>query len=178
MKLMSYCRLMVMLLLALAYCRAGASDSTESKKAADFKMPDLAGKKTTLKQLQKDSKLVMIMFSKADCAFSKEADKGLSEISTKFTGKGLKLAVIHIGAIDDAAKKFYEETKLSSLILLDADEKTADAYKVEMIPDVILINPKGEIVFEDLYNAELSDNIETVLNGGTAKPSKPGSGMG
>jgi peroxiredoxin len=180
------CGKFVMLLVLALLCGAGDSPSIEApkteapkKKAANFDLPDLSGKKMTLQQLQKDSKLVMLVFSSSTCVFSKDAGKELNGLNARFADKGLKMAVIQVGPVDDAVKKFYADLKISQFVLADADEKIADAYQVKKVPDVLLINPDGEIVYESLYNSAVPGNIETLLKGEALKPSAtPGAGKG
>lgn len=65
---------------------------------------------------------------------------------TEFQGKGFDIVAVDIGDSAAVIQKFWQEKGLRLRVLMDADGKVAEKYKVSGVPCNYLIGANGKII--------------------------------
>jgi peroxiredoxin len=131
--------------------------------APQFSLPGQAGKTIDLKTSLKDSRLLLLLFGNEWCPYSRKAYEQIDSLTRKFGPTGLRIVTVHVGQYGDNVKAYYNSLKLSCPIALDTDEKVADAYGVDAVPTVFLIDPGAKIRFRGLFDPQTENAIATHL---------------
>lgn len=147
-----------LLLVALLTLTANTAFSVESKQntgykvgqfAPEFKLKSLAGQTYTLASLRKKGH-VMLVFWAVECVYCYVHVKDFNALYAKYNNKGLTIAAINIGAeYNDDVAEYVKDNNIQYLILsnrldnLDAGE----AYHAVVTPTMVVVDPKGMVVF-------------------------------
>jgi thiol-disulfide isomerase/thioredoxin len=97
----------------------------------------------------------------------------LTDVCRQYADKGVVFFAVNIGETADQARAFSVEQKWTATILLDPDGKVADAFKVDAIPQTVIVGPAGTIQAvhvgfngEDSLRKKLSQQFDTLIGGG------------
>jgi peroxiredoxin len=126
----------------------GRSDETAlmNKPAPDFKLVTLAGEQKTLADYQ--GKKLVVSFWASWCGPCRMELPELQAFYEKYHAKNSGFEVVAI-SIDDnpaEAERYVKEAKLTFPVLWDQGGKTGDAYRVEGIPTMFVIDESGKVV--------------------------------
>jgi peroxiredoxin len=124
----------------------GSSAALAAEKAPDFSLPDLNGKTFKLSEAL-GKKTVVINFWAAWCTTCKEEIPQLVEFQKQWKSDEAVFLGINAGDPAAKAKKFQDRNKYPYTVLLDEAKTTAKLYGVNGIPQTLVIDPKGEIVY-------------------------------
>lgn len=139
-------------LLALALLRAPAVGSP----APDFSLPSVEGKTVGLDQYK--GKFVVLEWTNKDCPFVKKHYGSGSMQATQAEAK--KMGAVWLSVCSSAPgmqgymtadqyKAYIKENKVASTaVLLDPDGKVGHLYGARATPQIVVIDPKGTIVYD------------------------------
>ena len=150
--------LICIIVLAAWVVPAGAGEKTgrggkesakkeELKKAADFTLESLEGKKVSLKDYR--GRVVLLVFSATWCPQCRREIAHLKKIYSTYGPKGLKLLNIDVQESKRKVGSYVRKNKIPYTVLLDKDAKVALAYGVRGVPHLVLIGRDGKILSED-----------------------------
>ena len=116
------------------------------EKAPDFSLTSLAGEKTSLSDIRRKNKAIILTFWATWCAPCRKEIPLLRSLHKEFSKAGL--AILAVTGEKDAlsVKRFAKKEKLPYTVLLDPHKKTGALYRLKTIPRTILINRAGRIV--------------------------------
>lgn len=141
-------RLGLLLLLTLVGLTACWGKGGERLKVGDQAPPftgtDLQGQPLTLAAVA--GKPVLLRFFVPNCKFCRADTAVFNEFYEKYHSKGLQIVYINTDPNLGEAKKFAEELGIAFPIVVDADRKIAEAYRVKLVPQTILLSPQHTIV--------------------------------
>lgn len=130
--------------------------------APEFKLKSLAGKTFTLASLREKGH-VMLVFWAVECVYCYAHVKDFNNLHAKYNNKGLTIAAINIGAeYNDDVAEYVKDNNIKYLILsnrldnLDAGE----AYHAIVTPTMVVVDPKGKVVFYGHSVPKLSEFIK------------------
>lgn len=130
--------------------------------APEFKLKSLAGKTFTLASLREKGH-VMLVFWAVECVYCYAHVKDFNDLHAKYNNKGLTIAAINIGAeYNDDIAEYVKDNNIKYLILsnrldnLDAGE----AYHAIVTPTMVVVDPKGKVVFYGHSVPKLSEFIK------------------
>lgn len=130
--------------------------------APEFKLKSLAGKTFTLASLREKGH-VMLVFWAVECVYCYAHVKDFNDLHAKYNNKGLTIAAINIGAeYNDDVAEYVKDNNIKYLILsnrldnLDAGE----AYHAIVTPTMVVVDPKGKVVFYGHSVPKLSELIK------------------
>lgn len=120
-----------------------ASSASFAEKAPGFTLESDNGK-VSLEDLK--DKLIYVDFWATWCAPCRTSFPWMNEMNKKYKDKGLKILAINLDNKRGRVKTFLEKYPAEFTILYDPEGKTADDFKVKVMPSSYFINDKGEIV--------------------------------
>ncbi|MGB8352279.1 MAG: thioredoxin family protein [Chthoniobacteraceae bacterium] len=125
-------------------------------KAPDFSVTDTNGKIETLSQYK--GKYVVLEWTNPDCPFvHKHYDSGnMQKLQKEFTGKGVIWLTINSSADgkqgnytpDEWNKIVKDRNAAPTAVLLDKGGVVGKAYEAKTTPDMYIINPEGNLIYE------------------------------
>jgi peroxiredoxin len=114
----------------------------ERKKAPEFDLEGLSGRKVELKNFQ--GKIVFLTFWATWCGPCKQELPSVEALHQRFRGKDLVVLTVAVdleGAVP--VEKFVAKNGYTFYVLIDSKSRVLDLYRVEKIPMTFLIDKKG-----------------------------------
>ena len=144
-------------------------DPLLGKPAPEIKLKDVDGKEWKLSSL-KVKKVVLLDFGRSVCLPCRKTAKDLQALHEKYGKKGLQVFQVNLDGpgADKMIAEYAKEEKLTFPFLRDVEFKTAQDYKVRVIPHLVLIDRWGKVRYvhqgyqDDLIKV-LSKKIEPLL---------------
>src|ERR1700748_1409433 len=143
-----------------------AADSTPVGAAADFSLPDAAGKTHSLSEYK--GKFVVLEWFNPDCPFVKKhyGSGNMQKLQEEFTAKGIVWLTIDSSApglegnltAEQANAKMAEWKTKQTALVLDPDGKAGRTYGAKNTPHMFVINPEGKIVYEGAIDSKATPN--------------------
>lgn len=131
--------------------------------AQNFRVEDLQGKVSLIKELMPKGKTVLIDFWASWCIPCIKSMPHLKELQNKYRDKGFEIIGISIDEKEEAWKKKVAELQLPWAQYLDAFEEGANKYLVNAIPYTVLIAPDGTIIDTKLSGEELDERLKKIF---------------
>ncbi|HYC76179.1 MAG TPA: redoxin domain-containing protein, partial [Planctomycetota bacterium] len=177
---------------ALAFALAASTAVAQQKgyaagsTVADFTLADLDGNKQSLKGLAENKKAVVVCFWSRDCEAARASESRLAKLRADYHEKGV--VFVHVvsnkkeNKAEDDVKKTREQVKAKKvewLVLLDPDNKIADAFDARVTPAFFVIDAKdlkvayaGALTDDPWKDAKVTkeyvkDAVDAVLAGKT-----------
>ena len=131
---------------AAAAAQEGGDPSAElkGKAAPDFTAKNLKDETVTLSKDGKGS-VVIVDFWATWCPPCREGLPHVDKVYQEFKDKGVKAYAVDVQETKDKVAKYMEEQKLTLTALLDSDGKISTAYKVNGIPQTVIIGKDGKV---------------------------------
>ncbi len=130
-------------LVALAACPALSGRAQEKRDApvADFTLADAGGTKHALQDL-KGAKAVVLVFLGTECPMANQYVHRLLDLHKAYSGRGVAFLAVNPNGLESAedVAKHAKEAGLPFPVLLDPEQKVADALKVSIIPTAIVLD--------------------------------------
>jgi peroxiredoxin len=125
-------------------------------KAADFTLPGSDGKTHTLSEAK--GKYVVLEWTNNECPFVKKFYQSgeMQKLQKKYAQQGVvwySIVSSAPGKQGFVGPKEAEEVRIRegaqpAAVLLDADGKVGRQYQAKTTPQIVIVNPQGEIVYE------------------------------
>lgn len=142
--------------------RAGSDknplDTLKGQMAADFSLQTFNGDTIQLEKLK--GKLVLLDFWEVWCGPCIESLPKVQALHEKYAGKGLTVLGVTLDKKILSSNKLFAEKKKLPFPNLIGDAAVKTNYKVEGIPEYILIDKTGKIIFA---HAGFTDAIENMI---------------
>lgn len=132
-------------------------------KMPEFEAVTIDGTKTSLAELCKDKKYVILDFWASWCGPCRREIPNLKAIYADHAGKGFDIISI---SIDKEEKPWLNAVKnegLEWVNIRDTDHSIADKYKVSAVPTMYIIDSEGRLVAENLRGEELAAKISELM---------------
>lgn len=115
-------------------------------------------------------KVVYVDFWASWCSPCKKSFPWMNKIHSKYQEKGLTIIGISLDAKRKHTEQFLEKTPALFTIALDPEGKTADAYKVQVMPTSYLIGRNGELLWEHKgFQSKQEEKLEQAIAEALAK---------
>ena len=114
----------------------------KGKPAPDFSAKNLKDETVTLSKDGKGS-VVIVDFWATWCPPCREGLPHVDKVYQDYKDKGVKAYAMDVQETKDKVAKYIEEQKLTLTALLDSDGKVSTAYKVNGIPQTVVIGKDG-----------------------------------
>jgi thiol-disulfide isomerase/thioredoxin len=114
--------------------------------------------------------VVLLDFWATWCGPCIQAMPEVDEVAKKFTDKGLVFYAVNVGEDVATVKEFLSQSKLEIPVAMNTDNKIAEMYRVEGIPQTVLIGKDGKVQvvhigFSNELSKTLTKQIEDLLAG-------------
>ena len=139
-----------------------------TKPAPDFKLPLLGGGEATMASLK--GKVVVLDFWATWCGPCRMALPIVSSTAIALKGSGVEFFAVNLKEGSDDIREFLKQAKLDIPVALDKEGEVGNLYKVEGIPQTVLIGKDGTVQvvhvgFGPDMKAELKKEIEDLAAG-------------
>lgn len=107
---------------------------------------------------------VALFWVSVDCPVSLAYEGRMKDIAARYSGKRIAFVGINSNSTESVAKtrEHFEKQKLGFPIVVDAQNKVADAYGAMVTPEVFVINKQGVIVYHGaIDDSQDESKIET-----------------
>ena len=118
---------------------------------------------TSLEDVLKGHRYVIIDFWASWCKPCRNEIPNLKRLYAEYASKGLQIVSISIDKSDSAWQKACGEEQLPWLSSLDR-QGIADAYKVQFIPAMFLVDHEGRLISDKLRGEELAAKLAELLH--------------
>ena len=127
------------------FLKIGINPIKGDKKAPDFSLKDLNGKKVEIKQFK--GKIIFLNFWATWCAPCKEEMSSLEVLHQKFKEKNFVLLTISVdyGGLK-SVREFMDKHRYTFPVLLDPKSEVLDLFNVKGIPTTFIIDKKGRMI--------------------------------
>lgn len=161
---------------AVALVLAAAPRALAGERIEGFELDDTLGKKHALAD-HKGGKAVVLLFIGVECPNVARYASRLSETARAFEPRGVAFLGVNPNALEtkEAIAEHARATGLPFPVLVDRDQKLADALHVRSIPTAVVLKPSGEVAYRGAIDDHkdpqlvkrrwLRDAIEAVLAG-------------
>lgn len=114
----------------------------------DFSLKDLDGNKITLSHFR-NKKPVLLFFWTSWCFFCRGELNNLNRIYPQLQSEDIEVLAINIQESKAKVERFLRRSPVAFKVLLDSDAEVAYSYALIGVPTFVLVNKRGEIVFQD-----------------------------
>jgi peroxiredoxin len=104
--------------------------------------------------------VVVLDFWATWCGPCRKAMPTLSEVTSEFNDRGVRLFAINLAEQTEDVKDFIEQSGLEIPVLMDPEGKIAEEYDAEAIPQTVLIDRQGVVRF---VHVGLDPNLRQLL---------------
>jgi peroxiredoxin len=184
MKKLYACSLLLALALAFAAPLPAASAADTPNGVAigamveDFKLPDAAGRASSLSSL-KGAKGTVLIFISVQCPVSNAYNERMEKLARDYKARGVNVVGINSNATEaaDAVKQHATEHGFTFTVLKDAGNKIADRLGARVTPEAYFLDADNKLVYRgridnadprrggDVTSDDLRDAIEATLAG-------------
>src|SRR4030042_2789397 len=124
------------------FSKIGMTPIKGDKRAPDFSLKDLNGKKVELKKIR--GKIVFLNFWATWCSPCKEEMPSMEVLHQQFKEKNFVLITVSVDyGSQNIVKEFINKHQYTFSVLLDPDGETLGLFEVKGIPTTYLIDKKG-----------------------------------
>jgi len=139
--------------------------TAEGRVAPNFQFPDQDGKNISLKEVVQKSKLTVLEFWASWCAPCLEEFPKMKEIYSQYHDKGLNILAYSVDDKESDWKKAIAKNNLKWYNIRETSKAFAEKeYGVTGLPQIFLLNEKGEIVSKPVTADELQKKIIELMN--------------
>lgn len=136
-------------LLALACLLPGCGqDAPKAIKMGDqappFSVQDLQGRTVSLAGL--GGKPAVLRFFKPDCKYCRADTAVFNDYFQTHHEKGLGVIYINTDPKPGEVQKFVDDLKIPFPVVLDPERKIADQYRVQVVPQTIILDPAHRVI--------------------------------
>jgi DsbE subfamily thiol:disulfide oxidoreductase len=124
---------------------ADSAKPVEGFPAPNFSLPDLNGKKVTLKTITAKNKVTVINFWASWCAPCRAEIPDFIKFYSTYSSQGLQVLAINLRDQPKVAKSFAQKVGMRFPVLTDTTGKIGDLYQIFSIPSTFIIDQKGTI---------------------------------
>ena len=141
-------------------------DKLTGKKAPEFTVNDLSGKKVSLSSFK--GKPILLNFWATWCPYCREERPYLNALYKEYKDRGLIIIAVSIDKSAEIVRSYLKRVPADFVILHDNSNEAASAYGVYSLPTNFLIDRKGVIKYKfiglrDWTDKESKKIIETLI---------------
>ena len=116
-------------------------DLSAGDPAPDFSLTDLQGRLMQLAGLR--GAPVLLNFFKSDCSWCQVELPKLAEVYRRYPDLGVHIVGVAVGEAREQIEQFAREKELDFPIVVDGSGETGNAYALERVPTLVLIDASG-----------------------------------
>lgn len=134
------------------------------KPAPEFKLATVGGSDVTL-ATHKGSDIVVLDFWASWCPPCREGLPIVSRVTKALNGKHVVFYAVNVGEDADTIKQFLTSRNLDITALMDKDKKVSNLYKVNGIPQTVIIDKNGIVQSVEIgFSRNMEQGLTTKLN--------------
>ena len=124
----------------------------------------LQGDSTKVQLSSYKGRVVYVDFWASWCEPCRRSFSWMNKMQTMYGKDKFSIIAINLDDSRAAAHEFLKKTPASFAIAYDPSGKTAEAYKLKVMPSSFLINARGEVVYQSVgFRSETKDELENQI---------------
>jgi cytochrome c biogenesis protein CcmG, thiol:disulfide interchange protein DsbE len=140
---------MILLLCCCAWALTGCGEDTPKalrmgEEAPAFTAKDLHGREVSLATYA--GKPVVLRFFLPDCKYCRADTAVFNDYYRDYKEKGLGVIYINTDPKPGEVQKFVDDLGISFPVVLDPDRKIADQFRVQVVPQTIILDPAHRVI--------------------------------
>ncbi len=146
--------------------KVGAMETAEGGKYVNFELRDINGKETLFSSIVEKNRYTLLDFWASWCAPCRKAMPEIKKIYEKYGKKGLAVVSLSLDTDGEAWKKAVSDLGMTWTQLCNPDggsNQVGQAYGVEFIPTVLIIDKSGKVVSRGLEGEALAAKIDELM---------------
>ena len=146
--------------------KIGAERTAEGGAYINFELKDLAGNPVLFSTIVENNKYTLLDFWASWCAPCRNAMPGIKSIYEKYGKKGLAVVSLSLDTDGEAWKKAVETLGMTWTQLCNPNggsREVGQAYGIEFIPTMLIIDKDGRIVSRGLEGDALAKKIDELM---------------
>jgi len=159
--------LLTIALVPLAGCGTPTSHPLVGKPAPKFTATMLDGQPFDLAQ-HVGSDVIVLDFWATWCGPCRQSLPTLADVAKEYRDRGVRVFAIDLGETPDEVRAFLEHENLDLTVVMDPDGKIGEQYRVEGIPQTVLIGRDGtvkrvHIGVSPSFRSELTSELNALI---------------
>ena len=132
----------------------------QEEKAPDFTLSDIAGRTVALKDFR-ESKAVVLFFIGTECPMANRYLPRLNDLAKAYGPKGVAVLAINPSALEtvEAIVAHAKAQGVAVPVLLDRDQKVADALKVAIVPTAVVLDASRVVRYSGLFDDHKAEDL-------------------
>lgn len=146
--------------------RIGAERTAEGGAYVNFELKDPSGNPVLFSSIVENNKYTLLDFWASWCSPCRKAMPGIKNIYEKYGKKGLAVVSLSLDTDSEAWKKAVSDLGMTWTQLCNPDggsREVGQAYGVEFIPTILIIDTDGKIVSRGLEGEALAKKIDELM---------------
>ena len=140
------------LMVSVAWGLGQRPEAASEQLAADFVLPDLAGKNVKLSDYR--GKVVLLNFWASWCPPCRSEMPDLQKLFQRLDSSKFQMLVVSLDRDPQAARALIKQSGYTFPVLLAPGDKVAEHYKISAIPTTFIIDKQGRIVSRTVGTAD------------------------
>ena len=144
----------------------GAIRTAEGGSYVNFELKDITGKPILFSSIVEANKYTLLDFWASWCTPCRNAMPEIKKIYEKYGNKGLAVVSLSLDTDEETWKKAVNDLGMSWIQLCNPNggsQEVSQAYGIEFIPTVLIIDKTGKIVSRGLENKKLIEKIDELM---------------
>ena len=131
--------------------------------AVDFTATDVHGTEVHLFDILDGGQYVLVDFWASWCGPCRKETPNVVAVFEKYRDKGLIVIGVPVNDKQDAMVQALKDLGIHYPQVIDPSQALADRFHVSGIPYILLFDPDGNIVADDLREAQIEEAVKKVL---------------
>lgn len=131
--------------------------------APDFCLENLSGKEITLRVEGEKQQVTMLVFWATWCGFCRRELPLVGKFFNEYSSRGVRVLSLNMDKRGTKVSSFTNRAGINFPVLLDKNWSTTKKYRVQRIPNVLVLDTSGIVCYNGHSTAEAKGILDKIL---------------